>query len=275
MGTEVIEPNRIEATVVMPSRRGPRGNLAQFYRDRSSELEQPISPLNYARIDEPDWFARTQHLVLNLRYGIKVDNLGFAPAMITHVVKSINQMAKVPIGNQFVVDPLTNCHYPDLQVSGVRRERAIELGKALMAVTRNDPYIIRHAVLGYLYAANDRMQVVLTGHQYAPYGRVLISLVGQIRERLDHPWLTWRLVGFEVDGERGDLAGWLVDLSLEPDFHVEFTKANTAHNKGELDHIRIDVCSALGKHRLSREFQEVMVLAAATELWKCVRPKVA
>jgi hypothetical protein len=241
---------------------------------RSIALAEPNSE-RYARIDDPEWFARTQHLVLNLRYGIKVDNLGFAPAMITHVVKIINQMAKLPIGNQFVVDPLTNCDYPDLQVSGVRRERAIELSEALVAVTRNVAYLVRHAVLGYLYAANDRLQVVLIDRQYAPYGRVFIDLADRIAERLDCSWLTWRLIGVKVDGERGDPAGWWADLCLEPNLHVGFTKANTAHNRAELDHIRIDICSAFGKHRLSREFYEVMILAAATELWKCVRPKAA
>jgi hypothetical protein len=125
-------------------------------------------------------------------------------------------------------------------------------------------------VLGYLYAVDERLQVRLTGREYAPYGRVLISLVDQIVNRLYSPWLCWRLVGFEIDGERKDPAGWFEDLGLKPT-RIPFTKPNAPGNRAELDHIRIDVCFAGGESRLSREFCEVMLLAAVTELWRCVK----
>jgi hypothetical protein len=56
----------------------------------------------------------------------------------------------------------------------------------------------------YCYAVGNRMQVLITDHEYAPYGRVLINLVDQVVERLGSPWLRWSLVGFKEDGECKD-----------------------------------------------------------------------
>jgi predicted O-methyltransferase YrrM len=97
-------------------------------------------------------------------------------------------------------------------------------------------------------------------------------MVDQVVERLDQPWLGWRLVGFEVDGVKSDLASWLTELGLDSKTEVFHEKAKTPHNQAELDHLRIDVCLVQGQHRQSREFFEVMLLAAVTELWKCVGP---
>ena len=118
------------------------------------------------------------------------------------------------------------------------------------------------------------MLVRLTGREFAPYGRVLISLVDQVAERLHSPWICWRLVGIEVDKERKDPRGWLRDLIFEPNripTNIPFINPKTPHNTAELDHILIKACFAGGKYRVSREFYEVMLLAAVTELWKCVR----
>jgi hypothetical protein len=252
-------------------RRGPRGNLARFYREQTSELQKPIYPLNYSRQNDPDWFARIHRLILDLHDGTNRPNSTLTPAMVAHIDANIAKFEKLPIGRQFVVGVGSKRKYPDLQITGVRRERAIELSRALLDVTKQNPCLVRHAVLGYLYAVDERMQVRLTGREYAPYGRVLINLVDQVVGRLNSPWICWQLVGFEIDGEHKDQAGWFEDLGQEPT-EIHFTKPNTPDNRAELDHIRVDVCFAGGVYRLSREFYEVMLLAGVTEFWKCVRP---
>lgn len=252
-------------------RRGPRGNLARFYREQADELKTPIDPSDFCRHNDSDWFKRIQQLVLDLRDGITRQYSGITPEMVAHIDANIMEMSKLPIGKQFVVGLGTERKYPDLQISGVRRERAIELSRALLDVTKQDPILVRHAALVYLYAVDERMQVRLTDREYAPHGRVLIRLVDQVAKRLHSPWICWRLVGFEIDGEHKDPAGWFEDLGLEPT-EIPFVKPNTPDNRAELDHIRIDVCFATGKYRLSREFHEVMLLTAVAELWRCVRP---
>jgi hypothetical protein len=255
------------------AKRGRLPNLARFYHEQDAELQMPIYPLNYCRHNDPDWFKRTQQLVLDLRDGIKRPNSTLTPQMVAHVDANIAKIEMLPIGNQFKTEPRSKRKLPDLQVTGVRRERAIEISEALLTVTKLDPCKVRHAALGYLYAVDDRMQVRLTGREYAPYGRVLLSLVDRVAERLHSPSLCWRLKGIEVDKERKDPRGWFRDLILEPSkipTDIPFTSPKTPHNTAELDHILIDVCFAGGKNRVSREFHEVMLFAAVTELWKCV-----
>ena len=256
------------------AKRGRLPNLARFEREQDDELKTPVDPLDYCRLNDPDWFKRIQQLVLDLRDGIKRPNSTLTPQMVAHVDANIAKIEMLPIGNQFKAEPRTMRRFPDLQATGVRRERAIKISEALLGVTKENPCLVRHVVLGYLYAVDERLQVRLTGRQYAPYGRVLISLVDQLAERLHSPWICWRLVGIEVDDERKDPGGWFRDLRLEPSkipTAIPFTKPNTPHNRAELDHILIEICFAGGRYRLSREFYEAMLLAAVTELWKCVR----
>ena len=277
METEPIRPgSRKGAPLSHAAKRGRPDNLARFNKEQAPEIATPITQLEFARIDDPDWFMRAQTLVYNMGHEVTFEPLGFVRAMIARIVANIEKMRDLPIGNQFMNNPKTQLRFPNLKVSGIRRERAIGLSKALLAVTKENPDLVRRAVIGYLYAVDERMHVLLTGHQYSPYGRDFINVVDQITTTLDSHWLTWRLIGFEVDGERKDPRVWLADLGLDSKISVEtveFIKPVTPHNRAELDHLRIDVCVSNGQHRLSREFYEVIQLAAVTELWASVRSK--
>lgn len=264
-------PGHAAQTEPAIAKRGRQPNLARFYREQAEELETPIYPLDYCRLNDPYWFERMQQLALDLH--AKPPNSTLTSQMVAQVDANIRKMERLPIGNQLKFDPRSQRKVPDLQMTGVRRARAIEISKALLDVTKEGPSLVRHAVLGYLYAVDDRMQIRLTDRQNAPYGRVLMSLVDQIAKRLRSPWLCWRLLGVEVDKEHKDPAGWFRDLGVEPSRIPDvfpFTRPKTPHNRAELDHIRIEVCFAGGGYRRSREFYEVMLLAAASELWKCV-----
>ncbi len=253
-------------------KRGRLPNLGRFYREQAAQLKAPTDPVNYCRLNDPDWFKRIQQVVLDLRNGVNRQYSGVSPTLVAMADVNIAQIAKLPIGNQFEVEPQSRRGFPALHIKGIRRDRAVELSQALLDVTIRDPYLARHGVIGYLYGVDKRMQVLITDHLYASYGRVLIDIVDQVVERLDQPWLSWNLVGFEVDGVKADLTTWLTELGLDTKTDVFHEKAKAPHNQAELDHIRIDVCLARGENRQSREFYEVMLLAAVTELWKCVAP---
>jgi hypothetical protein len=200
------------------------------------------------------------------------DDSGSPTAMEKHIVQRAAEIYQTPAGNKaFIPVPTSNKEMlPDFRTGGVRFELAEELSRALLDLTRREPYHVRHAVLGYCWAVGCRMRVVLTDRADAKYGRTLIWLVNE----LSLPWLTWRLFGFKVGSECGDPSGWISDLGLLGDPLVEPQPAHDPSNRAELHHIGLEVRvtqSANSKReRNSREFFEVMLAAAIVELWRSV-----
>lgn len=132
-----------------------------------------------------------------------------------------------------------------------------------MCVARRQPYLVQSAVLGYWYAATTHRYVIITDASDAEYGEVLFKLVDELH--LDGPVI--RYVGFRAGSRRNDVPALAKAFELPSAPHDHET-ANNLDSAARLNHIGIRVCR--GSRRPSAEWHQVAVLAAVTELWRCV-----
>jgi hypothetical protein len=86
-------------------------------------------------------------------------------------------------------------------------------------------------------------------------------------------WLNWRLFAYEVEGFEGDHARWREELDVDPETPILPSKPHSSCNKAEVNHLRIEIGSANGQHRLNQEFYEVVLLAAVAKLWRWAWPR--
>lgn len=152
-----------------------------------------------------------------------------------------------------------------MTLTGVRRERAIELSRALLRLASRNPYLVRQVVMGYCHSVSVRMRVVLTDDADADFGRKLLKLV----KELNLPQLSARIIGFSVGDEQANLTTWLQLLGLSSSTDIKSEPAHNSDNSAALRHVGIKLVCGKSK-RASREFHEVMMVAAVIELWKCV-----
>jgi len=136
-----------------------------------------------------------------------------------------------------------------------------------VAVARRKPYLVRSAVLGYAYATTTRRYVIMTDAQDAVFGTLLIELVRELHISR----VKIHLLGFRIGCNLPDIGLWIRALGLPATTPVEFETANNLHSPARLKHVGIKVCWS-GPTRASREWHEVTLLAAITELWRSVTP---
>ena len=164
-------------------------------------------------------------------------------------------------------DPKLALLSPSSRLSQTGWERACRLASRLMAAARRRSSLVQSAVLGYCFAATTRRYVVMTDEQDAVFGSQLIELV----KELHISGLKIHLVGFRLGCNLPDIGRWLRVLGLRPTTPVDFETANNIGSPARLNHVGIKVCWG-GSSRASQEWHEVALLAAITELWRCVTP---
>lgn len=162
------------------------------------------------------------------------------------------------------VNPSRGLALPPLHLSNEAWEKAVLLAQKLMGVARRQPYLVRSAVLGYCYAATTHRYVIITDANDAEYGRMLFTLVDELH--LDGPAL--RYVGFRAGARRTDVPS-LAKAFEFPSAPHDYETANNLDSPARLNHIGIRVCWG-NSRRSSPEWHQVAVLAAVTELWRCV-----
>jgi hypothetical protein len=105
----------------------------------------------------------------------------------------------------------------------------------------------------------------MTNAEDADFGRLLVELVRE----LHNSRLKFHLVGFRVGCNLPDVGRWIDFLGLPVTTPVDFETANNVESPTRLNHIGIKVCWG-GSSRASQEWHEIALLAAVTELWRCV-----
>jgi hypothetical protein len=153
---------------------------------------------------------------------------------------------------------------PPLHFSNKEWDKAASLARKLMGVARRQPDLVRSAVLGYCYAAATHRYVIITDANDAEYGRMLFKLVDELH--LDGPVI--RYVGFRAGSWRNDVPALAKAFELPSAPHHHET-ANNLGSPARLNHIGIRICWG-DSRRPSLEWHQVAVLAAVTELWRCV-----
>ncbi|MFP5237660.1 MAG: hypothetical protein ACLGSD_17330 [Acidobacteriota bacterium] len=164
-------------------------------------------------------------------------------------------------------NPSLKLAVPPLHLSSDAWDHAVSLAQKLMSVAQHKPYLVRSVVLGYCYAATTHRHVVITGAQDAEYGNMLFKLV----EELHVEGLAIRYVGYRAGTRQTDVAALVEAFGLPAAPH-DYETANNLGSPARLNHIGIRVCWG-DSHRASPEWHQVAVLAAVTELWRCVSPK--
>jgi len=243
-------------------KKGQPSNLALLSREDS--LAEPIEWLDWPEVNNPTWFETILGHVHNLRYPRKDYASGHSRATTSHIDDAIRRLAETPAKKHFL--PMTKHQppVPDLRLSGARRDRAIEISRNLLDITRRDPYLIRFVATGYCWAAKESMRVYLKDQREADFGKHLILVVRDLK-------LSYRLVGFDKEKEQTNSKEWLDWLDLIGN-EVIFEGVRDPSKPAELGHLAIDVMIP-ELTRKSREFHEVMLAAAAAELWRCVAPR--
>jgi hypothetical protein len=266
-GFTMTQGNDQPETEQLPGKKGRRpANLAPFADDPSFAKE--IQCLDCAILDDRDWFVRyTGYFLLHLRDGKDCSAFQVLPAMKLHIADRIRALREKAARLEFEESPTSDQWLPSLQLTGVRRERAIELSRAFLQLAQSNPYLVRSVALRYCYGVSARMRIVLTGYRDAEFGRKLLRLV----DLLKVSWLAPKLVGFKVQGQKPDLTCWLHELQPHPETERAFQDAPNQSSPVSLNYIGI-VVTETPSGWASRAFHEVLVVASIIELWRCVRP---
>jgi hypothetical protein len=162
------------------------------------------------------------------------------------------------------VNPSLKLALPPLHLSNEAWDKAASLARKLMCVARRQPCLVRSAVLGYCYAATTHRYVIITGANDAEYGNLLFELIDELH--LDG--LAIRYVGFRAGSSQNDVPALAKTFGL-PSAPDDYETANNLDSPVRLNHIGIRVCWG-DSHRSSPEWHQVAVLAAVTELWRCI-----
>jgi hypothetical protein len=162
------------------------------------------------------------------------------------------------------VNPSLELDLPPLHLSNDAWENAVSLARRLISVAGRHPYLVRSAVLGYCYAATTHRYVTITDATDAEYGEMLFKLFDELH--LEGPVI--RYVGFRKGSSRNDVSALARAFGLRS-APEDYETANNLDSPVRLNHIGIRVCWG-NSHRSSPEWHQVAVLAAATELWRCV-----
>ena len=162
------------------------------------------------------------------------------------------------------VNPSLKLALPSLHLSNEAWDQALSLARRLMCVARRQPYLVRSAVLGYCFAATTHRYVIITEPNDAEYGEMLFKLLDELQ--LDGPVI--RYVGFRAGSSQNDVQAMAKAFGLPP-APEDYETANNLDSAARLNHIGIRVCWG-DSHRSSPEWHQVAVLAAVTELWRCV-----
>jgi hypothetical protein len=162
------------------------------------------------------------------------------------------------------LNPSLKLDLPPLHLSNEAWEKAVSLARKLMCVAQRRPHLVRSAVLGYCLAATTHRYVVITDANDAEYGKMLFKLLHELH--LHGPVI--RYVGFRAGSRRNDVPALAKAFELPSAPHDHET-ANNLDSAARLNHIGIRVCWG-DSHRSSPEWHQVAVLAAVTELWRCV-----
>jgi len=252
----------------LPRRKGRPSNHDAF-REEKYLLREEIPILPFAALDDEIWFERYGGWVIrHLRNGLDCPEFNILPAMEQHIAARIRLLNSATGGRFFRESSvLPDQWLPDLQLTGVRRDRAIELAQAMLIVTRHDQYLVRRLVLEYCHAVSSRMLVELADYSDSWFGRQLLRLV----DDLACSWLAWRIKGFRLGTKQSDPAGWLEQLGLPEDTEINWVQPHNGESDANFDHIGIEIINERTQ-RASREFLEVMLVAAVSDLWSCVRP---
>ncbi len=160
-------------------KRGRPGNLVANW-DQITALG-PIELLDCTALNNLDWFRQGHGYLINLLCPEKGYHSDLTPAMELHIKEQVLRLRETPMGKFFERSAAAPQDLPDLQLYGIRMERAIEMSRALLRITRRDPYLVRSVVLGYTCAVSDRMRCELTDIEVAKYGEFLTRLVIGLR----------------------------------------------------------------------------------------------
>ena len=161
-------------------------------------------------------------------------------------------------------NPSLKLGLPPLHLSNIAWDQAVSLARKLMCAARRQPYLVRSAVLGYCYAATTHRCVIITDANDAEYGKLLFELMDELH--LDGPAI--RYVGFRAGSRQNDVRALARAFGLPP-APDDYETANNLDSPVRLNHIGIRTCWG-NSHRSSPEWHQVAVLAAVTELWRCV-----
>lgn len=126
-------------------KRGRPGNLVANW-DQITALG-PIELLDCTALNNLDWFRQGHGYLINLLCPEKGYHSDLTPAMELHIKEQVLRLRETPMGKFFERSAAAPQDLPDLQLYGIRMERAIEMSRALLRITR------RHIWYGVWYLA--------------------------------------------------------------------------------------------------------------------------
>jgi len=259
---------------------GRPSNLA-FYREYWYPTES-INPLLVAKVNCAEWFQLYGGYIFRTFSTAETTEFFDIPdPMRTHIKDRLERIstslevckgnskcspadARLPRCFEPPENPNLALHVPPLHLSCDQWERAVLLARKLMYVARRRPCLVRSAVLGYCLAATTHRYVITTDAMNAEYGKTLFELMKELH--LGEPAI--RYVGFRAGSDQTDVKALRKRLRLPP-AEADYETTNNLDGPARLNHIGIRVCWG-DSHRASPEWHQVAVLAAVTELWRCV-----
>lgn len=275
-----------------PSKEGRPSNLA-FYRP-FWRPEASIIPLDGAVVNCAEWFQLYGgYIFRTFSTGEATDLFDVPETMRTYIRGRLEQIAARPdeperlegleepagaskekldaspdvqLARWFEppLNPSLGFALPPLHLSNEAWDRVVSLARKLMGVARRQPDLVRSVVLGYCYAATTHRYVIVTDANDAEYGEMLFRLVDELH--LVGPVI--RYIGFRAGAAQNDVPALAKGFGL-PSAPYNHETANNLNSPVRLNHIGIRVCWG-DSHRASVEWHQVAVLAAVTELWRCV-----
>jgi hypothetical protein len=274
----------------LSSKEGRPSNLA-FYRPYW--FPTVITPLDDVPVNCAEWFQLySGYIFRTFSTGESTELFGVPETMRSYIRQRLNKIslsdeqqvsenheepkgtpkktAKISPDTQLArwfeppENPSLKLAVPPLHLSNEAWERAVALAAKLMTVARRQPYLVRRVVLGYCYAATTHRHVIITDANDADYAKLLFDLMEELH--LNGPAI--RYVGYRAGSRQTDVAALVKAFGLPAAPHDHET-ANNLDSPARLNHIGIRVCWG-DSRRASPEWHQVAVLAAVTEVWRCV-----
>jgi hypothetical protein len=149
------------------------------------------------------------------------------------------------------------------------RLRARDIGRAVYKVSRSHPDLTRRVVSVWARASNsDGIVVVNSQDDHVRFAQSFNSFV----DALDLDDLTVGVVGYTAaNGMQTDIDAWLSTLKWPEETSRRMQEARNAERESPAQQLGVQVVRQRTKNRYHQDgaFIDVVLLAAAVEIWRC------
>ncbi len=255
----VHHPKRIAAVKVSAqprssayerSKRGPLAVSAQQLREGVSNVSSRKDPgdvqQSFLQVRAPQWYLYTRALLeRHFHYDEPIAtcaaDLGISNEEAESIITQAIHVGEHKIGLKFQFANSSNAKYPRSPKEPCVKLLAEEIALRLDKLARDNPAFLEEGVWTYISNVHKTNRLVLTAPAQAPNLRKWMALV----RKLQGEDLSIRVIGFLVNGVKGNLDQPMKLLNLSRSTPIHWVNAHNQNSRAVLNHLGIDVVCRL------------------------------